>query len=581
MPTEAQNSPARWHSKVVFADEKASALLAQKLEELSRPADFGWEQIKQNVSRTVYRKEIDGRQIYLKHYHSRTIAHRLGRMLGFSDAKCEMRFSQYLRAHGIQTPAPLAAVCANGVEWLASLGVEPAERVQDWHLRRLTGETKDSRATRKATIALAELIGRMHAVGVSHRDLHTGNILIRTNVPRPDPVLMDLHRMKKRRRLSRRARVANLAQLFHDRCDWTTRTERLRFLKHYLRTSGAKGTLCGWALMIEDFAWRHRQRIYAQRDRRISTDNTYFTRIKLPNSWRGHVILASKRLMAGSKAAQLVFKADDWRRALAHPEELRTGQVSEIVKDSPSVRIIRRTLDVGGHRLNVYVKSPRRKRTWKILLDCFRRPRPLRAFRLGHAMLTRQIATALPLAALQRRIGPLVLDSILITEAVEGPKLNKFLNQWLANPPKGDTPLSASQQHRLAQQVLWQMGRMLQRLHDNSFHHRDLKAPNMLVRWSQGQWPEIVLVDLDGLQRVRFLTTRKRFQGLMRLNVSLLQCPAVNHAGRLRMLLGYLRRSGSPPIHYKPYWRVLENWSTKKLRKQIRSRRKKQKAARG
>ena len=34
----------------------------------------------------------------------------------------------------------------------------------------------------------------------------------------------------------------------------------------------------------------------------------------------------------------------------------------------------------------------------------------------------------------------------------------------------------------------------------------------------------------------------------MRLNVSLLKCPVVNRAGRLRMLMGYLRRLASGPV---------------------------------
>jgi hypothetical protein len=66
----------------------------------------------------------------------------------------------------------------------------------------------------------------------------------------------------------------------------------------------------------------------------------------------------------------------------------------------------------------------------------------------------------------------------------------------------------------------------------------------------------------------------------MRLNVSLLKCPVVNRAGRLRMLLGYFRRPGRGPINFKAYWRVLEDWSARKLRRQILSRRKRQKAAR-
>ena len=125
------------------------------------------------------------------------------------------------------------------------------------------------------------------------------------------------------------------------------------------------------------------------------------------------------------------------------------------------------------------------------------------------------------------------------------------------------------------------LGQVLGRLHDSSLAHRDLKATNMLVLWDGHGAPEVVLVDLDGLRKTRLLTARERFQGLMRLNVSLLECPAVNRAGRLRMLLGYLRRPGSGRIPYKPYWRALERWSAWKLRKQMQDRRKRQKAVRG
>ena len=62
----------------------------------------------------------------------------------------------------------------------------------------------------------------------------------------------------------------------------------------------------------------------------------------------------------------------------------------------------------------------------------------------------------------------------------------------------------------------------------------------------------------------------------MRLNVSLLACTSISHTGRLRMLLGYLRRPGCGKIRFKSYWRVLERWSAGKLRQQIRSRRKHQ-----
>ncbi|MFW6066049.1 MAG: lipopolysaccharide kinase InaA family protein [Planctomycetota bacterium] len=567
--------------RVTFADKQAAELLSGELSTLRRPEENGFERVKRNASRTVYRGTVAAEPVYLKHYHGQSLAHRLRRMLSRSIAEREMWFSQYLLSQGVHTPRPLAAMRNGRTEWFVSAEVAPALSGDKWHLEQLKSGREGGRALRRACVALAEMVARMHSAGVIHEDLHCGNVLIRTDddgVIRP--VLTDLHRMKRRRRLSRRRRAANLAQLFHDRYPFTTRTERLRFLVHYLRTSQTQGTLRGWQRMIETFARRHRRRQHARRDRRIFDHNRYFTPVKQARGWRGHVVLASKRQMAGSRAAQFTFGESDWQAALAEPESLLEGEDVTVLKDSASSMVVRRRLRVGEHELDVYIKRSRRKHFRRALADCIRPSRAKKAFKHGHQLLTRRIATALPLAEMERRRGPLLLDSILITEAVEGRDLHSFLNKWLSPVETKDTALTPAEQQQLAQAVLWQLGPLLRRLHDNRFAHRDLKASNLLIRWSPPKRPEVVLIDLDGLRRVRRLTTRRRFQGLMRLNVSLLKCPVVNHAGRLRMLLGYLRRPGSPPVNFKPYWRVLEQWSAKKLQLQIRSRRRRQRAAR-
>jgi len=539
-----------------------------------------WVMVKHNVSRSVWR--CNGGKgvgvLYLKHFHSRSLMHRLRRHLGASDADSEMRFSRYLAARGVPVPEVLATCCANGAAWLISAGLEPTCPANRWHAQAIA--RGDQAGIRAATVALADLVGRMHAAGVVHRDLHCGNVLVH----RDDPTrlaLTDLHRMRRRRRLSRAARAANLAQLLHDRRLVTTRSEKLRFLKHYLRASGAEGSLRGWVWMIEPLARRHTRRLHAQRDRRVTGQNRYFTDLAV-GGYRGHVVLESKRTVPGSTASAMTFTAAQWREALADPAALLDGPGAAVIKDSPSSRVVRRRLRVGPHELDVFIKRPRRKKAIRWLLDAFRDSRPLRAFRLGHALLTRHIHNALPLAALERRRGPLLLDSILITEAVaDGVHLNRFLSLHLGSR-EGDGSVPPARRRRLAREVLWLLGRLVRRLHTEGFAHRDLKASNLLVLWdgSADATPEIIMIDLDGLRRVRHVSQRLQFRGLMRLNVSLFKCPAVNHAGRLRMLLGYLRRPGSGRIDFKPYWRELQRWSARKLRRQIRSRQRRQRAQR-
>ena len=578
-PSATETTTPKASDRYILA-ASAPPLRLEDIAEFAHPQHGRWEIVKQNVSRTVYRGSLGNMEVYLKHFHSRSLLHRLGRWIVGGEAMGEMNSLLYLRSCGMEVATPLAAGRTGTIEWLATAAICPSQQGDLWHQHQLAGGPAGYQRIRQATVALGRLIGRMHAVGVLHRDLHCGNILVRTDTPQPTLVLMDLHRLHRKRRLSRRSRAANLAQLLHDRWDFTTRSDRLRFLRSYLSESGAEGSPRAWQEEVEVFARRHRRRQYAQRDRRILGEGRYFGPIQLSDGWRGHVVLASKYRPAGSRAAEAEFTIQDWRLALRNPTALLTEGPLEVVKDSPSSRIVRRNLRVGPHHLEVFVKQARRKKWWKAPADCLRPSRSIRAFELGHALLTRRVATAIPLAAMERRKGPWLCDSILITEAVDAPVLNRFMETQLSAPAMGSVPKTDIQRRQLAQEVLWQLGRLLQRLHDNNFAHRDLKSENILVQRQGTSRPEVVLVDLDGLSRRRFLTARRRFQGLMRLNVSLLESRVVSHAGRLRMLQGYLRRPGGGLVNFKPYWRMLEDWSAKKLRQQIRSRRRRQKAAR-
>ena len=565
---------------VGFGDQGAADRLRRLLE-----AGVQWSLVKHNLSRTVWRGQGPGGVVYLKHFHSRSLAHRLRRQVGSGDASREVRFSRELARAGVSVPEALAWACRDGQEWIVTGGVEPSTPADAWHARRLADG--DSRSIEAALAAMAQLVGRMHAAGIVHRDLHCGNILVCDEGRRL--VLMDLHRAGRAWRLSRRVRAANLAQLYQDRRLLTTRSQRLRFLRIYLEASSASGSLRGWVRLIEPPARRHTRRLNAQRERRIFGTNRYFARLG-GRRWRRHVVLAGKRRIPGSTAAGLTFTPEQWREALAEPEALLAGPGVEVVKDSPSSLVVRRRLRVGPHELDVFVKRSRRKRPVRLLTDMLRPSRAMRAFRLGHALLGRHIHTALPLAAMERRIGPVLVDSILITEAVaDAVHLNKFLARHLGPAENGlvaqafqPVPPPGDPRRRPAQHVLGQLGRLLRRFHQEGFAHRDLKATNLLVHWQahSARPPEIVLVDLDGLKPVRRVTRRQEFRGLMRLNVSLLECTAVNRAGRLRMLMGYLRRPGSGPIRFKPYWHVLQEWSGRTIRRQIAARQRRQKTLR-
>ncbi|MBT3278672.1 MAG: hypothetical protein HN909_05915 [Phycisphaerales bacterium] len=561
-----------------LADESRREFVLAHLAEFDAPTD-AWTLVKRNASRSVYCREIDGVRWYLKHFHGKSLSHKLRRALGRSEALKEFRFSAELRENRISCQFILAARFdpKRRIEWALSQEVPNAEELSDWHAKNAnaTGEARNS--LRKTARALAKLVGKMHAAGIVHNDLHCGNVLRQSD---GTLVLMDLHRMGHTGLLGRRQMASNLAHLLHDREHLSTRTQRLRVLRDYLEFNSAAGSLRGWQWLVSQILQRHQAAFYRKRDRRVRGENKYFRSLKLQQGWRARVVLDSKRQLAGSVAAHNNYTAEQWRELLADPGSLFEGPDVQVVKHSPSTTVVRRTIQLGEHALDVYIKRSKIKTRLKRFLSILRRSKSFLAFLVGHEMINRHIPTALPLCSIDQRRGGVLMDSISITETVHADLLDAFMDRWLCVKPCGHDSLNATQQHTLAKQVLRELGRMLRKLHSCRYAHRDLKATNLMVRWEPGMQPEIVLIDLDGLRRVTMLTARRQLQGLMRLNVSLLLCPAVNRPGQLRMLLGYLSRPGIGRINFKPYWRMLDEWSQRKRHQQIRTRQKKQKAIR-
>jgi serine/threonine protein kinase len=160
-----------------------------------------------------------------------------------------------------------------------------------------------------------------------------------------------------------------------------------------------------------------------------------------------------------------------------------------------------------------------------------------------------------------------LLESILITEAVDAPQLDQFLADQASS--------ENSHSHSALRQIVSRLGLMLRQLHASGLAHRDLKAANLLIHQGEDPAGQIVLIDLDGLSKPPRITLRQRMQGLMRLTVTLMQCPGVNAPARLRMGLAYAQRFGAPRPDFKRLWRTLDRQTARKIRHQQTSQQRK------
>ena len=98
----------------------------------------------------------------------------------------------------------------------------------------MPGLQRDPRRRRAVLARLGDVIGRLHAAGLDHRDLKHSNLLL---TDAGDIALLDLDSLVPPRAVNWRRRVRALGQLeayATDLYPWLPRTDRIRFLRSYL-----------------------------------------------------------------------------------------------------------------------------------------------------------------------------------------------------------------------------------------------------------------------------------------------------------------------------------------------------------
>jgi serine/threonine protein kinase len=158
---------------------------------------------------------------------------------------------------------------------------------------------------------------------------------------------------------------------------------------------------------------------------------------------------------------------------------------------------------------------------------------------------------------MERRFAGLLLDSIVMTEAIPNSKdFDALLRMDLLHE-------DARTQRRVKDQLIAELARLIKRMQARGFAHRDFKATNLLVQWDpeRDQPPRLTLVDLDGLVLCRRLSRQERLRPLMRLNVSLDEARLVTRTDRLRFLKAFLTGFYFSHTDWRSLWRELTHMS--------------------
>jgi len=557
-PLLADGWPAFLDGPLAGPDRPAHLATSSRSPQVSRRGDL-WrlELVKRGRGRTIFRFEAAGKTYYVKDYGGSGLCRRVRALLGRGPGRREWDALEAARAAGLDVPETVA-LARGSAERLVTLGVpgepldeylfsryfeprtgdppypgaRPPELVAVFRRRRVpTAGTADPKAL---AWRLADVVARLAEAHLYLPDLHPGNILISGGAGTWRLWLVDLAEAE--RPAPADAVLRHLVQLEHFFEPLASVVERLRCHRHATELLGGGPG----ARAVAAATAAYRRRFYRRRDRRTRRESKYFKRLAA-GDWQGWA--------TADRAGPL--------ERLLEAGDPTASAGAKVVKEGRTAGVWRVTFDDAEGHATLFFKRHKRA-------SGLGRSRSVAAFRKGHALLVRGIATARPAGAADKRRGPFLVDTLLATEPVEGEPLSDWLR---AGPP-------ATERRRMARRL----AHLVRRMHEAGFSHRDLKAPNLLVCPAHGEDARPVLVDLDGLAYKGNVSERRRAKDLMRLSVSLDEWGVARQTDRLRFLRAYLapagclapittrRRRGraEPGERLRGWWRRIARLSAKK-----------------
>jgi len=528
----------------------------------------GAEVVKNGPHRAVYR--LPGLGVYWKHCKLSTLRSWLREVVRPPKARMEFDKAVALRSRGVPTFEPLA--------WGVRHGVMPGEsflltRALDdaVPLSELLGRPMTPAERRAVAERLGRFLALLHNAGVTHPDMHPGNILVRAFTPLspcgrgvggegslplsgdpsgpcpPTPLpqgergeredslppggrgevlgfyLLDLHAIRLSSPLAASASRDNLTTLNRWFRLRATRSDRLRFWRAY----AAERTVKLDPRELERLTDDSNHHFWRSREWRYTSTNRYYRRVRSP------------------AASGFAVRDFDAAALLADPDlPFRDGR---ILKDSRTSTVA--LWSVGG-RTFVYKRFNLRKRfgAW---LNLVRPSSAMRSWCGGQSLCDRQLPTPRPLVVLHRRRFGMPAEGYLLTEYLPDAR---DLHQML---DAGTRPGELAQS----------MGRLVRTLHERRLSHRDLKASNVLIDANGAA----SLIDLVGVTDHKRLPRSRRVQNLARLNASFLNRPEVSRGDRLRFLRAYLNWGTLGKSGWKEWWREVDAATQAKAAKNLRS----------
>jgi tRNA A-37 threonylcarbamoyl transferase component Bud32 len=213
---------------------------------------------------------------------------------------------------------------------------------------------------------------------------------------------------------------------------------------------------------------------------------------------------------------RLPFLSHAGTRVLSAPDDFLATR-AKILKPG-------KTSTVGMHD-GLVLKRFNFRKPGNLLKDLFRPSRARRAFLKGYHLELAGIPTARSIATADRRFYGFLVRSYLLMEEIPGAvDLTKYFREGGKPAPK----------------LVRDAARLIAKLHNEGFSHRDLKESNLVLDGNG----ELHLIDLDGVTFLQNVPDDRVAFDLARLGRGVARYPAVMAKDRILFLLTYCRARG-------------------------------------
>ena len=451
--------------------------------------------------------------VVLKRYLPMGLGKALWMRLRGSQWRREWRISQRLGEMGVLAPRPLLLgerLCRG----VPVEGILVSQAIQD--ARSLTQEMQAAGPSRPPLLKdLGEYLARIHALGILHLDLHGDNVLVgRAGQGGPVFWLLDLHRVRVGRRLSKAERRWNLAQILLSMRRELCPGEDRVLLEAYLKASGLEAPSGSWLDSIGRTQRRMLRKHQRSRTRRCLKDSSGFAVEVIPG---GRVIRRRE------------FPMEAVLRVMEQANQALDSSDPRVLKVSGPTRITRCTVEVGGLPTDLCIKEHGSSRPMGSLLGLLVPSRARRFWVGAWGMIVRGFSVPAPMAIWETTRRGALCSGVVMEMVEEGVRLDRFLAS------------TCSDVHGM-RQLMKALASTLARMHAHGIFHRDLKATNVMVR-PTGRGDEILFLDLEDVSFCRKVARPKVALNLAQLDASMPEC--VGRLSRLRFLRMYLGKGCS------------------------------------